>query len=190
MRRTTTRRRITLVVVALALGLATTACFPDTGPPPTDPTIGGIYQAMNSDRAAAGLAPLTWSPKLANLAGSWSANMAAQHRMYHRDLGSTLYSPDFNGYYTLGENVLVGPAQHVGRRDGSGMDGIAATQGQHPVDAIQRRRRRRGVGQRREGLRHRELRRHLTTVRRAGQRSRRGRRRARDVVRSRRTSAQ
>ena len=109
MRRTTTRRRITLVVVALALGLATTACFPNTGPPPTDPTIGGIYQAMNSDRAAAGLAPLTWSPKLANLAGSWSDNMAAQHRMYHRDLGSTLYSPDFNGYYTLGENVLVGP---------------------------------------------------------------------------------
>jgi uncharacterized protein YkwD len=97
------------VVVALTLGLATTACFPDTGPPPTDPVIGGIYRAMNADRAAANLPPLTWSPKLANLAGSWSATMAAQQRMFHRDLGSTIYTPEFSRYRTLGENVLAGP---------------------------------------------------------------------------------
>ena len=30
--------------------------------------------------------------------------------LYHQDLGGIIYSADFYGYYTLGENILVGPA--------------------------------------------------------------------------------
>jgi len=40
--------------------------------------------------------------------------MAAQGRMYHRDLNSAIRSPGYNNFRTLGENVLYGPAGMTG----------------------------------------------------------------------------
>ena len=50
-----------------------TGCFPDTSAtPPSDPLTNELFQSLNRDRASVGLPPLTWSPKLANNAGSWA----------------------------------------------------------------------------------------------------------------------
>jgi uncharacterized protein YkwD len=105
------KRRVALVAVALAIALGASACgFANTSAtPPTDPTNNGVLQAMNSDRATNGLGPLQWSPKLANTAGSWAANEAAVNSMYHQDLTALLYSDTYAGWYTLGENLIVGP---------------------------------------------------------------------------------
>jgi uncharacterized protein YkwD len=90
--------------------LAATACLPDTqAGGPADPTLAGVYQAVNSDRAANGLPALTWSPKLANLAQGWAQQMAGTGTLYHRDLSALVGRGDFSAYWTMGENILVGP---------------------------------------------------------------------------------
>lgn len=86
---------------------AASSCGP-AGPP--DSVTSTIYNLTNSSRGAAGLRGLSWNRQLYCLASDWSANMAAQGRMYHRDLGATIRSPGYSGYRTLGENVLYGPA--------------------------------------------------------------------------------
>ena len=104
------KRRVALVAVAAALALGATACgLPNTSAPPSDAIQSGVLQAMNADRQANGVPPLTWSPKLGNTAGSWAWNEANVNSMYHQDLTALLYSPDYSGWYTLGENLLVGP---------------------------------------------------------------------------------
>jgi uncharacterized protein YkwD len=35
--------------------------------------------------------------------------MASVNSLYHQNLGALLAGPDYNYYYTLGENILVGP---------------------------------------------------------------------------------
>ena len=104
-------KRGAAVLVALTLAIGLSSCgFADTSAsPPADPYTNVLFQALNNDRAAAGLPRLTWSPKLANLAGSWAYQMSQVGSLYHQDLGGIIYSADFYGYYTLGENILVGP---------------------------------------------------------------------------------
>jgi uncharacterized protein YkwD len=105
------KRRVALVAVAAAIALGASACgFANiSATPPSDAVQNGVLQAMNSDRQANGVPALQWSPKLANTAGSWAANEARVNNMYHQDLSSLLYSADYSGWYTLGENLLVGP---------------------------------------------------------------------------------
>ena len=104
------KRKVGLFAAALVVAVSATACFTNTGNPPTDSLKLGVFNAMNNDRQSHGLAPLTYSPRLENLAGTWGAHMAAVGSMYHQDLAYWLSTPDFSAFHTLGENLLVGPA--------------------------------------------------------------------------------
>jgi uncharacterized protein YkwD len=104
-------RKTAAIVLMGAVGLGLTGCFPDTSAtPPSDPFVNELYNRMNSDRASVGLPPLTWIPKLANNAGSWAWQMATANSLYHQNLSAVLSGSDYDAYYTLGENILVGPA--------------------------------------------------------------------------------
>ena len=99
---------ITLAVI-VAAGLSSCGFANTTSTPPSDPLQAGLFQAINHDRAAYGLPQLTWSPKLANSAGSWGHQMSNAGSLFHQNLGALLGTSDYNGYNTLGENILVGP---------------------------------------------------------------------------------
>jgi uncharacterized protein YkwD len=105
------RRRVALVAVAAVIALGASACgFANlSATPPADGVQNGVPRARNSDRQANGVPPLQWSPKLANTAGGWADNESRVNSMYHQDLTALLYSSDYNGWYTLGENLIVGP---------------------------------------------------------------------------------
>lgn len=102
------KKRAAVLVLAAVLGLGATACFPTSGPPPADPAQSAIFNATNKDRVANGLPALTWSPELSVLAGTWGAEMSRTN-LHHRDLAEVLTWPDYQEYWTLGENILVGP---------------------------------------------------------------------------------
>jgi uncharacterized protein YkwD len=97
------------VAAVLALGLSSCGFADTSSTPPSDPFQNALYNALNYDRAMAGLPRLTWSPKLANAAGTWAHQMSNANTLYHQNLTALLYSPDYSNYYTLGENILVGP---------------------------------------------------------------------------------
>lgn len=120
-------KRLGIAAAALAIAGAGAACMP--APPPAPPAAAGgcsgpagppdavtstIYNLTNSSRQQAGLHGLSWNRQLWCLASEWSHNMAAQGKMYHRDLNATIRSPGFSGYRTLGENVLYGPSSMSG----------------------------------------------------------------------------
>src|SRR4051794_30520749 len=120
--------RVALVAVAAAIALGASACgFANVSTtPPADGVQNGVLQAMNSDRQANGIPGLRWSPKLANTAGAWAANESGVNSMYHQDLSSLLYSADYNGWYTLGENLMVGPgSMSVAQMEGAWMNSPA-----------------------------------------------------------------
>jgi uncharacterized protein YkwD len=104
------RKTAAVVLMMSAIGVGLTGCFPDTSStPPSDPYVNDLFNRLNYDRLTVGLPPLTWSPKLANNAGTWAWQMASVNSLYHQNLGALLASADYNPYYTLGENILVGP---------------------------------------------------------------------------------
>jgi uncharacterized protein YkwD len=94
------------------VGFGLTSCaLPNTSVNgPSDPYTAGLENALNRDRGANGLAGLTWSPKLANQAGTWAHHMSDVNTLYHQDLSALMSSPDYAGYHTLGENIQVSPA--------------------------------------------------------------------------------
>lgn len=103
-------KKTAAIACAAVLAFTLAGCFPDTSnTPPSDPTTYQLYTQLNADRQANGLPTLAWSPKLANAAGTWANEMANENSLHHQDLTALLFSPDFGGYYTLGENILVGP---------------------------------------------------------------------------------
>jgi uncharacterized protein YkwD len=107
--RVATRLFAALAVTVLTLALASCG-FPNTSSgSPSDPIENGVYNAMNYDRVANGLRPLTWSPKLSNQAGWWSHQEANMNTLLHQNLSALISSPSYTGYYSLGENILVGP---------------------------------------------------------------------------------
>ena len=122
--------RLGALVVALAIAGAAAACGPTPSPSPSpaaappsacqgpggppDAMTSAIFNATNASRGSAGLPPLAWNPRLWCLASEWSKVMGDSNNMYHRDLGATIRSPEFSGYGTLGENVLVGPSNMSG----------------------------------------------------------------------------
>jgi uncharacterized protein YkwD len=114
-RETTTKarrtRRIATIVAAFAVvALSATACLPPPPPAPTDAITAGVLNAMNRDRAANGLGTLGWNNQLGDLATNWANHLAAANGgLVHQNLTNVLYSPGYEGYRTLGENLLVGP---------------------------------------------------------------------------------
>lgn len=103
-------RKTAAVVLMGVVALGLTGCFPDTSStPPSDPFVNELYNRLNYDRVSVGLPTLTWSPKLANNAGTWAHQMSNANTLYHQNLGALLSSSDYTAYYTLGENILVGP---------------------------------------------------------------------------------
>ena len=102
-------RKTAAIVLMAVTGLGLSGCFADTSGPPSDPMLNDLYNRLNYDRATVGLPPLTWSPKLANNANNWAYQMALANSLYHQNLSAVLGSPDYSNYYTLGENILVGP---------------------------------------------------------------------------------
>ena len=110
--------RAVLALLVLCAAVATLAgCRPAPGaePPPigpaapADPVTATIYSRTNADRAARGLAPLTWDARLAGLADEWARYLADERVFFHRDLARALDLPGFEAYTTLGENILVSP---------------------------------------------------------------------------------
>src|SRR3954452_4630976 len=95
--------------MAAVIGIGATACLPTTGPDPDNPYQNMLLQAMNRDRANNGLPRLTWSPKLSILAMDWANQMARVGNLYHQDLGAVINRGDYGEFWTLGENILVGP---------------------------------------------------------------------------------
>jgi uncharacterized protein YkwD len=118
------KRRIGLVVVLAGAMLVLAACQPQAtkvaatstcGPSAPDNSITQqIFDGVNSDRAANGLGPLSWNPQLACLAQDHSNWMATTGSFTHRDLSATIRQPDYSGYASLGENILVGPNTMTG----------------------------------------------------------------------------
>lgn len=113
--RATRRRRTTralLAATAVALGVTAAACEPPPPPHcPTSPPDGvtsTVYNSVNASRRAAGLGELFWNGRLACLASEWSAYMAGNGAMSHRDLNATIRSPGFESYTGLAENVYQG----------------------------------------------------------------------------------
>jgi len=107
-RRLMRRTALTALVVIFAAGIS--ACLPAAVPPASDPVAGSVLAAMNRDRAANGLAALEWNNQLGDLGSAWAAHLAAaKGGLVHQDLTAVLYSAGYEGYNTLGENLLVGP---------------------------------------------------------------------------------
>ena len=103
-------RKTAAVVLMGVVALGLTGCFPDrSSAPPSDPFVNDLYNRLNYDRATVGLPPLTWSPKLGNMAGTWAYQMATVNSLYHQNLSALINSSDYQGYTTLGENIIVGP---------------------------------------------------------------------------------
>jgi uncharacterized protein YkwD len=104
-------KRAAAITMTAIVGLGLSSCgFANTASSgPSDPLTAGLFQALNNDRAGSGLPPLMWGPKLANSAGTWAYQMSNAGSLYHQNLSALISSPSYAGYYTLGENILVGP---------------------------------------------------------------------------------
>ena len=106
------RKRVATVAILAIMGATLASCgFANTSSSgPADGYTAGLYNALNYDRAMNGMPRLTWSPKLSNTAGSWADQMSRVGVLYHQNLGALISSPDYIGYRTMGENILVGSA--------------------------------------------------------------------------------
>jgi uncharacterized protein YkwD len=121
---TTTRARTT-----------TTRAAPQTTAPPTTQAAAGapgggstaqkltsdLFDRLNAERRARGLAALRWDGDLARVAGDWSAEMASSGNFRHRDLGAAGDLAGMAKFSALGENIAwvegypsMGNQLHVG----------------------------------------------------------------------------
>ena len=103
------KKRAAVLVMAAVVGFGATGCLANSGPDPADPYQNMLLHAMNRDRAANGLPPFTWSPRLSTLAYDWSTEMARSGVLRHQNLGALMAQSDYAAFWTLGENILVGP---------------------------------------------------------------------------------
>lgn len=104
------KRWATAAMIVAALTVGATACLPPAPAGPPDGVTSGVLNAMNRDRAANGLGALGWNNQLSGLGSGWAAHLAAANGgLVHQNLTDVLYSPGYEGYNTLGENLLVGP---------------------------------------------------------------------------------
>jgi uncharacterized protein YkwD len=129
-RRTTTTTKATTTTTR---AVTTTSRAPRTTAPPTSaaaPAGGGstaqtltndLFDRLNAERRARGLAALKWDDDLARVAGDWSAQMARTDNFAHRDLGAAGSLPGMSKFSALGENIAwvegypsMGNQLHVG----------------------------------------------------------------------------
>jgi uncharacterized protein YkwD len=130
-RSTTTTRAATTTTRAPT---TTTRAAPRTTAPPTSAAGGGpsggstaqrlasdLFDRLNAERQARGLAALRWDGDLARVAGDWSAEMASSGNFRHRDLGAAGGLPGMAKFSALGENIAwvegypsMGNQLHVG----------------------------------------------------------------------------
>jgi uncharacterized protein YkwD len=80
-----------------------------------------LFDRLNAERRARGLAALDWDGDLAQLAADWSAHMASTGDFSHRDLGAAGSQPGMGKFSALGENIAwvegypsMGNQLHVG----------------------------------------------------------------------------
>ena len=80
-----------------------------------------LFNRLNAERQARGLAALDWDNDLARVAGDWSAHMASTGNFAHRDLGAAGSLPGMAKFSALGENIAwvegypsMGNQLHVG----------------------------------------------------------------------------
>ena len=80
-----------------------------------------LFERLNAERRARGLAALDWDGDLARVAGDWSAQMARTGNFSHRDLGAAGGLPGMSKFSALGENIAwvegypsMGNQLHVG----------------------------------------------------------------------------
>lgn len=80
-----------------------------------------LFDRLNAERRARGLAALDWDGDLARIAGDWSAEMASSGNFRHRDLGAAGGLPGMSKFSALGENIAwvegypnMGNQLHVG----------------------------------------------------------------------------
>ena len=80
-----------------------------------------LFDRLNAERRARGLAALDWDGDLARLAADWSAHMASTGTFSHRDLGAAGSQPGIGRFSALGENIAwvegypsMGNQLHVG----------------------------------------------------------------------------
>jgi uncharacterized protein YkwD len=80
-----------------------------------------LFERLNAERRARGLAALKWDGDLARVAGDWSAEMASSGNFRHRDLGAAGGLPGMSKFSALGENIAwvegypnMGNQLHVG----------------------------------------------------------------------------
>jgi uncharacterized protein YkwD len=93
---------------------------PPTAPPPPVPQPPAglpkqVFDATNAARAANGLGPLVWDQQLYDLANAHSIYMASTFSFVHQNLSAILRSPGWEGFWTLGENILNGSNRMTGQ---------------------------------------------------------------------------
>jgi uncharacterized protein YkwD len=78
-----------------------------------------VIDAMNADRASAGLGGLCGNSQLASHAQSWANWMAQNQSLTHQDLSGVQAGTPFT---TIGENILEGPGDmSVGQMEATWM---------------------------------------------------------------------
>ena len=106
-RRLPRRARFALPVLVIGLACAGVACAPPSSP--GGGFTGNLANAVNQDRAAAGLAPLIRDAQLGPVAANWADHLAATGTLTHSDLHALIRLPYMSAWRALGENLLVGP---------------------------------------------------------------------------------
>jgi uncharacterized protein YkwD len=114
---TTRPRRPATTGPATTRATATTKARPKpTTAPTTTPAPSGsgtvaerltrdLFQRLNAERRARGLAELDWDDDLARMAADWSARMARTGDFSHRDLAAAGSLPGIGKFSALGENI-------------------------------------------------------------------------------------
>jgi uncharacterized protein YkwD len=109
---TNMKRRVAILVAVATIALSAAGCLADSTPgaASADPLQRQVLEGMNLERMGARVPGLTNSPKLSWLATVWASTMATTAGFTHQNLSDRLFNdPAYANYYTLGENILVGP---------------------------------------------------------------------------------
>jgi uncharacterized protein YkwD len=118
---TTTRAATTTSRAPRTTAPPTTSAAPAGGGSTAQTLTNDLFDRLNAERRARGLANLEWDPDLARVAGDWSEHMASTGSFAHRDLGAAGGLPGMSKFSALGENIAwvegypsMGNQLHVG----------------------------------------------------------------------------
>jgi len=103
---TTTRATTTTTPAPKSTAAPTTGAQPPPGHRSTaQKLVSDLFDRLNAERRARGLAALDWDDDLARIAADWSAQMARTRDFSHRDLGAAGGLPGMAKFSALGENI-------------------------------------------------------------------------------------